>query len=318
MGNHRLLIQTALLCFSSVAVVHVLFFADLSHAQSSLGLGRSEQSIPPDGLFAGFFLWIQQNQQAFYKAMTATLTQMKSESEGLWYLVGLSFAYGVFHAAGPGHGKAVISSYMLANETAAKRGILLSFAAAFLQGITAILVIGILMLFLRGTGWRSDNLAGYLEITSYLIVMLLGLYLLWAKITGRGHHHHHDGHDDHDHDHLHAADPSQLENELRLKGAWSAIAAVGLRPCTGAIIVLTFAFLNGLYLGGVLSTFAMSVGTGITVASLALLAVGAKSTALRLAGIQGKLDTVHRVIEITGALFVFVIGLLLFSAALAA
>ena len=66
---------------------------------------------------------------------------MRDDGGKLWLLVGLSFAYGIFHAAGPGHGKAVISSYMLANEVALRRGILLSFVSAFLQALTAILVM---------------------------------------------------------------------------------------------------------------------------------------------------------------------------------
>ena len=66
--------------------------------------------------------------------------------------------------------------------------------------------------------------------------------------------------------HAHAPDPSMLKGDrFALREAWSAIIAVGLRPCSGALIVLSFALLNGLYLGGVLSVFAMSIGTAITV-----------------------------------------------------
>ncbi len=294
-------------------------------AQSSLGLGRSEQAVRPEGPFAGLLFWIQQQQQAFYKALTGALSAMRDNPESVWGLVSLSFFYGVFHAAGPGHGKAIISSYMLANEVAARRGILLSFASAFLQGLTAITVIGVLFWLLRGTGIKSSQLSGSLEILSYFLVMLLGIYLLWQKLFRTMflkpepgvHDHHHDGHVcDDGCGHLHAADPKTLEGNFGLREAWTAILAVGLRPCSGAIIVLTFAFLNGLYAGGVLSTFAMSLGTGITVATLALLAVGAKNTAMRFAGMQARTAIVHRVIEIGGALLVFVLGFLLFSAAL--
>lgn len=318
-------------------------------AQSSLGVGRSEQAIKPEGLFGGLLFWIQQQQQSFYKAMTTSLKAIKNDGNTGWYLIGLSFAYGVFHAAGPGHGKAVISSYMLANEVAAKRGIMLSFASALLQGITAIVVISAIMLFLRGTGIKTSNLAGTLEITSYFLVMMLGVYLLWTKVVVKSkayarrhfqihaHDHNNDHHHDHDHHHhaphpdpnhvhtddcgcghSHAADPKMLEGKLGAKEAWSAILAVGLRPCSGAIIVLTFAFLNGLIVAGVLSTLAMSIGTGITVASLALIAVGAKNTAIKITGAQDSLATIHRVIEISGAALVFILGLLLFSAALTA
>lgn len=302
-------------------------------AQSSLGLGRSEQAVQPSGFFAGLLFWIQQQQQAFYKAMTGALKAMREDPAKIWILVGLSFLYGVFHAAGPGHGKAVISSYVLANNIAARRGIMISFVSALLQGITAILVVGFILLALRGSGIKSGDISGTLEISSYFLVMMLGLYLLWTKLfkksshadTGHHHDHAHSQGANHSDDavcstcgHSHAVDPSMLEGKVGVKEMWTAIAAVGVRPCSGALIVLTFAFLNGLYAGGILSTFAMSIGTGITVATLALLAVGAKGVALKFAGMQDRAEGVNRIIEIAGAALVFLLGLLLFSAALQA
>jgi nickel/cobalt exporter len=57
--------------------------------------------------------------------------------------MGISFVYGIFHAAGPGHGKAVISSYLVANEETWRRGVTLSFASALLQAITAVLIVAV-------------------------------------------------------------------------------------------------------------------------------------------------------------------------------
>ena len=309
-----------------VAVL-LLLIAEAAQAQNSLGIGRPEQAIRPEGPFAGILFWIQQQQQAFYKLLTGELQAMRGSATHLWTLVGLSFAYGIFHAAGPGHGKAVISSYMLANEVAARRGIVLSFASAFLQAVTAIAIISVLLFFLRGAGLRQGDLTRWLEIASYAGVTLLGAWLLYAKITGRGHSHHdyhgshehghvHDHEHAHDDDHLHAPDPKQLRGDFGLKEAWSAIIAVGLRPCTGAIIVLTFAFLNGLYFAGIASTFAMALGTGMTVASLAAIAVWAKDLAIYVSGASGSAARVHRGIEIGGAALVFLLGLTLLSASL--
>lgn len=322
-----------------LAVISVAVFAvgnGEALAQNSLGLGNSEQAIRPEGMFAEILLWIQQQQQEFYKLMTAALKTIQNDGNAIWYLTGLSFAYGILHAAGPGHGKAVISSYMLANEVAARRGIMLSFASAFLQGLTAVLVMGAIILFLRGTGIKSGNLSGTLTVTSYFLVMLLGIYLLWTKIFKKKHAHAHEHahhHDHHSHNHTHsdphhkhtddcgcghshAADPKMLEGkDFSLKEAWSAVLAVGLRPCTGAIVVLSFAFLNSLYLAGVTAVMAMSIGTGITVAIIAIIAVTAKNTAVRIAGAQDRLGTIHRVIEISGAALVFLLGFLLFTAA---
>jgi len=59
--------------------------------------------------------------------------------------------------------------------------------------------------------------------------------------------------------------------------------AVGLRPCSGAILVLLFAQSIGLYWAGVVSTFVMGLGTFATVALVATLAVYSKQLATRYA-----------------------------------
>jgi len=99
--------------------------------------------------------------------------------------------------------------------------------------------------------------------------------------------------------------------------AWSAVVAVGLRPCSGALIVLTFSMLNGLWIAGIVSAFAMALGTAITVSALATLAVTAKGAAVRLAGASMG-GAVGTTIEILGAATVFALGLLLLAASLQA
>mgnify|MGYP002078516056 CR=1 FL=1 len=168
-----------------LAVVATLLSGQVADAQNSLGIGRPEQAIRPEGPLAGLLYWIQEQQQAFYRMMTSELKAMRQEPSHFWMLSGLSFLYGVFHAAGPGHGKAVISSYMLANELAARRGIVLAFASALIQAVTAILVIGLLFLFLRGWGIRQEAATRWLEIASYAGVTLLGAWLLWQKLLSR-------------------------------------------------------------------------------------------------------------------------------------
>ena len=119
--------------------------------------------------------------------------------------------------------------------------------------------------------------------------------------------------------HSHAPDPALIGGrDFDWRTAWSAVAAVGIRPCSGALIVLSFAFLNGLWSAGVLSVLAMAVGTAITVSLLATLAVTAKNWAVAFAGDGRAGNRVHAAIEIAGAGFVFLIGLLLLSASLTA
>jgi nickel/cobalt exporter len=374
--------------FALILLTYVLnHFLGHAYAQSSLGIGANEAVVPSTGLFASWMNWINVQQQQFYRALTGALKGMREDGSKLWLLVGLSFAYGVFHAAGPGHGKAVISSYMLANEVALKRGIMLSFVSAFLQALTAILLMTLVFLVLRGTSVSMTDATWFLEVASYALITLFGAWLLWQKAGSRllslfgvnpayslsaahahghsyghshshahshaahghshpevhshAHHDHaHDEHDHHHHDHhghahsqahvhspgvvceacghSHAPDPAMLSGDrFSWKTAWSAVAAVGLRPCSGALIVLTFAFLNGLFVGGVLSVFAMAVGTAITVSVLATLAVTAKNWAVAYAGDGRMGNRVHATIEIGGAALVFALGLLLLTASLA-
>ncbi len=117
--------------------------------------------------------------------------------------------------------------------------------------------------------------------------------------------------------HSHAPDPALLSAErFDWRAAWSAIVAVGLRPCSGALIVLSFALLNGLWIAGILSVLAMALGTAITVSALAVLAVTAKNWAVMLAG-GGRLgNRIHTAIEIGAAAFIFLVGVTLLSASL--
>jgi nickel/cobalt transporter (NicO) family protein len=306
-----------------------------AHAASSLGIGSNEVALAPTGPFGRLFFWINNQQREFYRAMTGALKSMRDDGSKAWLLVGLSFAYGIFHAAGPGHGKAVISSYMIANEVALRRGIMLSFVSSFLQALTALMVVGGTFLVLRGTSVSMDDATWVMEVASYAMITAFGAWLLWKKAfrpffvtesalvlanAGHDHAHHHHGADDvcEDCGHSHAPDPSSLASEFGWRTAWSAIAAVGMRPCSGALIILTFALLNGLYVGGVLSVLAMALGTAITVSALATLAVTAKNTAVRLASSDSAALRIHRIAEISGAALVFVLGLTLLGASLSA
>lgn len=302
-----------------------LLFHQSSYGQNPLGIGTPEQIFKPEGPFASLLFWVQHQQKEFYRSMTEALKQIRENGTGGGILVGLSFAYGLLHAAGPGHGKAVISSYMLANEVVLKRGIVLSFASSLLQGFTAIIAISILLLFLRGLGIKSGELTFALEVTSYCAITLLGAWMLYSKIFKWRNHDKHHGHDHAEHNHAsvcescghsHAPEPKMLSGKFGWNEAYSAILAVGLRPCSGALIVLTFAFLNGLYFAGIVAVIAMSIGTGIMVSFLASLAVLAKNYALKLSGATKASDAFHKWVEITGAGFVFILGLLLLSASL--
>lgn len=272
------------------------------------GVPESGAGMSGPGWLAGFFGQVSAWQSHFYRQLTGAVRAWQADGGAAWALIGLSFAYGVFHALGPGHGKAVISSYVLANRQTARNGALLALASALIQAFVAIALVAALALVFNATAATMNNATRWLELASYALVTLLGLWLVWVKAVrpllrartggGRDHEHghahghehghkHQHGHDhDHYHDcgcgHAHVPVPEQVSGPLNWRRAGTAILAVGLRPCSGALIVLVFALAQGFFLAGVVSALAMGLGTGLTVAALACLAVAAGGAATRI------------------------------------
>ncbi len=352
------------------------FDAALAQASNPFGGPRAPAAPPPsDGVIG----WMFAKQAEFYRNMSATIRSAKTDGSAVWTLLGISFLYGIFHAAGPGHGKAVISSYVVANNETWRRGVVLSFASALLQAFVAVAIVGIARVVLNATAGQLCNAERVIEIVSYGLIALVGARLIWVKGRGfvnaaRGlgrplhavgaavtpphdhkhhdhkhhdhgqdhnHAHHDHAHDDgHHHDHGHLGDGHHHHHgdehasawghghgpepeELAGPGGWqrglSAIVAVGLRPCSGAIIVLVFALAQGLFWAGVAATFVMGLGTAITVAAIATLAVGFRSAAAQFAGTRSGYGMLAlRGIEVGAAVIVLAFGVLLLFGYLAA
>tara|TARA_R110000824_G_scaffold390760_6_gene587685 strand:- start:34987 stop:36078 length:1092 start_codon:yes stop_codon:yes gene_type:complete len=241
-------------------------------------------------------------------------------------LIGLSFAYGIFHAVGPGHGKFIVTSYLMADERDVRRGIALAFLSSTAQALTAIIVVGVLAIILGLTHRAVADAIPTIERASFLLVIAVGLVLIWRALKGDHHHDHSHGHDhghDHHHEHDHAGHahmpaPEALRNVHSWRDMAGVILAVGLRPCTGAVLVLLFALTQGAFLIGVLSAFAMSIGTAITVSLLAVLTLASKSVALRLAGVADNLwaARIERGLKITGGLLILLLGTIMLASSL--
>jgi nickel/cobalt exporter len=320
-------------------------------AQNPFGAPRPPAAPPPPAA-DGIGGWLLARQAEFYRMLSGTIRAAKTDGSAVWLLMGISFAYGVFHAAGPGHGKAVISSYLVANDETWKRGIALSFASALLQALVAVAVVGIAAALLGATAGTMSRAVWWIEIVSYALIAAIGARLLWVKGRGflrelamlrapksvgaaathahqdHGHHHghdhaHHHGHDHahdhaHDHDdhsgHSHGPTPDQLAGPGGWKRGLTAIVAVGLRPCSGAILVLVFALAQGIFWAGIAATFVMGLGTAITVAVIATLTVTATTFAARLAATRtGYGSLALRGIEVAAAAVVLLFGLALLA-----
>ena len=272
---------------------------------------------------------IAARQRIFYRRISATLQQIKAGNSfhAALALMLLSFGYGIFHAAGPGHGKTVISSWLLATEEQLKRGILVAFTSSIVQAGSAIAIVTAVLLLASAAGSTARSVAAVAEAASYGLVSLLGFYLLFgglrrlAPVVTRspalaGPHHHH-GHA-HVHDescgHRHLPMARDVGTGWSLARLLSLSVAVGLRPCTGAILALLFAHAIGIYWAGVTATLVMALGTAITVSAIAAMAVFSRRLALRLAGsgAMGRMNGVLIAIRLAAGALIAFLGATLF------
>lgn len=336
----------AVLIASVDALAHEAFAQALAPARNPFDMGMREGSGPPTSSFAA---WVVSEQMRFERMLSGAVRAIETDASALWTLLGISFAYGVFHAAGPGHGKAVVASYMFANDNSLRRGIVISFMAAMLQAVVAVLIVAVLAVVLSATAARMKEVANLVELASYAGIALLGAWLVWRKgralageLRGQGHHAHHDHAHDHGHDHdhghahksvahahaeahvhgehcghFHAPSPASLGDGFTWRGAIATVFAAGARPCSGAILVLVFALAQGIFIAGVAAAFAMAMGTALTTGALAAVAVGAKGLAVRFLGKDSRRGAiVVRLLELTAALLVLFLGASLVLAAM--
>ena len=294
--------------------------------------------------------WMLQTQRHLHRDLTEGLHALRDaptlQTAGALILV--SLFYGIFHAAGPGHGKAVISAYLLTQPQNLRRGILLSTVSALAQGVTAILLVAVLIGLL---GWLARDTLGQvrtLEIASFFLVGLLGLWLMLRALrqgwrlrraqasaqdrqpdAAQGHHHHpadghaHDHHDDHAHPQAHGhacgcgtphhVDPNHTGTW------WGTVLAVGIRPCSGAVLIMAVSAALGMAWAGVAAVLAMSLGTAVTVSVLATLAVTARDWTRRRLGSTrvGGLSWAGPALGLAGGGVIALIGFSLVHGALA-
>jgi nickel/cobalt exporter len=302
------------------------------------------------GAEAGLTGWLMGEQSWLTHLIAAKVHALHDQPSAAWGLIGLGIAYGVFHAAGPGHGKAVLASYMLANERSLKRGAVMALMAALLQALVAIGLVGAAGFVFRATASQMNHAADWIVLASYCAVAAMGLWLVWRKggalIAALSRHVDRQralasapayagvawrrpafslsaaafraGPPDGDATpieacgHAHAPDPGALNETFSWRGAAGTVIAAGARPCSGAILVLVFAMAQGLFAAGMAATFAMAVGTAVTTGVLAWTAVFAKSAAMRLvAGENSRLALVARGFEFAAALAVLAFGVAL-------
>ncbi|MFN4155371.1 MAG: nickel/cobalt transporter [Paracoccaceae bacterium] len=263
-------------------------------ALAGLGVALALAGLWASGAMEPLARWAFAQQRAVQEALAQAVRALRGGQPGAWSaLMAVCFAYGFFHAVGPGHGKAVIGGYGMARRVRFRTLAGLALASSLAQAAVAVVLVagGAFAL-----GWTRPRMEGFAETAmmpvSHALVAGLGLWLVWRGaralavrrvVAGAGHDHHDHGHY---HDdacgcgHAHGPSVEQVAQVTSLRDAAVLIGAIAMRPCSGALFLLILTFAMGIPWAGVVGTFAMGLGTATVTVMVGGLAFWAREGAL--------------------------------------
>lgn len=276
------------------------------------------------GALDGVTAWAAASQREAQNALARAIRALRAgEAGALIALLTVCFAYGFFHAAGPGHGKVLIGGYGVARRVRMMPLMAVAVASSLAQATTAVILVyvGVFVL-----GLTREAMVGLTEDifapVSYGAIGLIGLWLAWRglraflRVPALEHHHH-----DHDHTgdcgcgHAHGPDPAQVAALTGWRDTLILIGGIAIRPCTGALFLLILCWRMGIDAAGIAGAYAMGLGTATITVAVAFMAVWAREGALSaLAG--GRLARAAPLIELGAGLTVAILSAIMLRAAL--
>lgn len=301
-----------LLCLLMVAAC-ATWFAVATHAQQDTPLfpapaaeSASGQSAAP-GLWQKAGAFVVRAERDFSRELNSHMAAIR-RGEGTAALLGgvlAAFLYGVFHTLAVGHGKTVVVGYFLGNAARPIHGLAMAGWIALSHVLGAVVVAFAAHWLLRQMTMSPIEQNHWVRMVSFGAIALIGAWMLVGEVRRlRGHAAGHACAHDHDHGHHHHGHGGSGQRRLL------AVAA-GFVPCTGAILILTFAFANGILLSGLLMVGAIAVGMAATLAGLGLVSMAAHRQVTARFGRDGR---TLRWLGVAGPALILCIGGLLFLA----
>jgi ABC-type nickel/cobalt efflux system permease component RcnA len=287
----------------------------------------------PKSAFEGHS-WFQTVQAKASLIFTKAMSGLRDDgsSKAFWFAILVAFGYGLVHTLGPGHGKAVVVSYFVGDGGSLRKGFTMGVLIAVFHVLSSIIVVLVMDFAVRQATGQAPSDYRAIRLGSYALIILIGAVMLRRAIRSTrhsrelaesathahshaGHDHHHESHAGHHDDHAHhdCLACAALEEKKKGAGTWLAL-AVGVVPCTGALLVLLFGVANDLLFPAILMVAAISAGMAIAMSGIGVLAILGRRIAFR----RMKDDETKRArftsgLRIAGAALVLMIGTLLFG-----
>lgn len=203
-------------------------------------------------------------------------------------IISIAFLYGLVHAAGPGHGKALVAFYFTSNRSDYKKAFKMGYMISIIHAISALLfTFGIF--FILKTMFRKnfDEFSQMAMQISALMIILVAIYLIVHAIKDR---------------------EAKEKNEKPANKSEVAVAfSAGVVPCPGVMTIVLFCVALEQYTLGVLAAVAMSIGMGLTISLAGILSIAINKKA------SSFLETKTYILEILGGLLILLLGLFLLS-----
>ena len=303
---------------TAIALALVLA-ASSCFAQEAPNPFTSQNTKPKTGIFfvvtsgvSAFFFNLMAPVQKTLNEDLARMTRALEGSRslgGLLVVVALALAYGIFHAAGPGHGKTIVSSFFLANDSKLRHSFIVGYLVAAVHALSALSVVLVLYYIIRGifaVGVEQAN--HYIQLVTFAVITAVGAVMLVRRAIGLGHHHHH---------HL-VANDLEPAGGLTMRNLLGIALPAGVIPCPGAIAVILFALSLHLLAVSILAVSFISLGMGTTISATGAIVILVKRGTIRaVTGAHKERDAkIRRVVEIAGAAILFLFGLVFFVAQL--
>ncbi|MEM9583476.1 MAG: hypothetical protein AAGA08_10215 [Pseudomonadota bacterium] len=275
------------------------------------------------GGFDAMAAWAAGEQRDFQNQMAQGLRALRSGQPGaVAALLSVCFAYGFFHAIGPGHGKVLIGGYGLGRSVPWMRLSVISLLASLGQAVMAVLLVlcGIAVFGLaraQMVGVTED----YIAPASYAAIGLIGGWLIWrgartylrqAQQTVHAHDHHGADGACSSCGHKHGPDLDEVERAGTLKEALTLITGIAIRPCTGALFILIITWQMGLFWAGIAGAFAMALGTGAVTIAVGLASVSMRGGLMTSLSGSAALAWVVPAIEVLAGVLIAVVATGLF------
>jgi nickel/cobalt transporter (NicO) family protein len=257
--------------------------------------------------------WFVRMQAQVNRAISRQMVEIKNGHGALAVLIGMliAFGYGIAHAIGPGHGKAVVISYFLSREAGLRRGLVMGGQIALYHVLSAIIIVTIAHFLLEAAFSKPVDQLQFLKLLSYGGIMAGGLYMTVAALRGRrsAHDHHHG------HGHAHDAHCGHVPG----RGDATLLSmAVGAIPCSGAVLILVYALTNGILLSGILMTACIALGMALTLSAIGLVSIYGRRRAVAAGARRGGGFglALARGLSIAGPLAIAGLGAVMFAGAL--